>query len=280
MAVLCPPQKSWLYGFTAVPLLAGLAAATPADSGPALQIGMAINDGPLVQMLSPANSGGGGVYSYEGEVVDPATGLTLTFAFDGDPQAALNGNVSLQNDLNKTIDVYVEVMLPYSKVLPTESELSAIVFVGLTTGVGGGMLASQPPYLWQALIDGVPFGPSSSLFFHPFYLSHSGPASSSSSADFGLFQPVIGPPVMQSIGLELNFTLSELDIASVTSLFGVVGCPADFDADGQVGIADFALMLGAWGPCGTTPCPGDADGDGEVGIQDFLLTLGAWGPCP
>ena len=28
------------------------------------------------------------------------------------------------------------------------------------------------------------------------------------------------------------------------------------------------------------PCPADIDGDGEVGIGDFLMVLGLWGPCP
>jgi hypothetical protein len=27
-------------------------------------------------------------------------------------------------------------------------------------------------------------------------------------------------------------------------------------------------------------CPSDIDGDGEVGILDFLMLLGDWGPCP
>ncbi len=280
MAVSFFTRNSLLGGLAPVLVGAGVATANPADLGPTLQVSFAINDGPLVQMLSPANGSGGGAYYYEGQLVDPVTGLALSFNFDGDPHAALVGNVNLPNDLDETIAVYVEVVFPYSKPLPQESELRAVVYVGLTTGVGGGILHSQPPYLWQTLIDGVPAGPAASLFFDPFFMSHSGPASSSSSADFGLTQPVIGPPVMESIGIELNFTLSELDIASITSELGVVGCPADFNGDGEVGIGDLAIVLGTWGPCGGSPCPGDADGDGEVGISDFLALLGAWGACP
>jgi len=55
-------------------------------------------------------------------------------------------------------------------------------------------------------------------------------------------------------------------------------CPVGVLGDGDVGILDFLVMLGAWGPN-----PGhvaDLDGDGTVGITDFLLLLGAWGPCP
>jgi hypothetical protein len=56
-------------------------------------------------------------------------------------------------------------------------------------------------------------------------------------------------------------------------------CPWDLDGDGDVGVTDFQLLLGLWGPC-TPGCPGDLDGDGVVGVTDFLLILGNWGPCP
>ncbi len=34
------------------------------------------------------------------------------------------------------------------------------------------------------------------------------------------------------------------------------------------------------GTAGPAPCPADLDGDGNVGVADFLELLGAWGPCP
>lgn len=54
--------------------------------------------------------------------------------------------------------------------------------------------------------------------------------------------------------------------------------PADLDGDGYVGIADFLLLLNAWGDCVSCPpsCSGDLDGDCTVGITDFLLLLAAW----
>ncbi len=53
---------------------------------------------------------------------------------------------------------------------------------------------------------------------------------------------------------------------------------ADLDGDGYVGIADFLLLLNAWGDCVSCPpsCSGDLDGDCTVGITDFLLLLAAW----
>jgi hypothetical protein len=53
----------------------------------------------------------------------------------------------------------------------------------------------------------------------------------------------------------------------------------DLDGDGVVNVADFLLLLAAWGPCPDPPdpCPADLDGDGIVGVNDFLVLLGNWG---
>ncbi|MHC4711191.1 MAG: dockerin type I domain-containing protein, partial [Planctomycetota bacterium] len=59
-------------------------------------------------------------------------------------------------------------------------------------------------------------------------------------------------------------------------------CPADLDGDGAVGVTDFLVLIGVWGPCPDPPdpCPADLDGDGAVGVTDFLVLIGVWGPCP
>ena len=70
--------------------------------------------------------------------------------------------------------------------------------------------------------------------------------------------------------------------------FGVVGpnvppppaCPADLNSDGVVNGADLGLMLGAWGPCPSSPCAADLNLDGQVNGADLGLMLGAWGNCP
>jgi hypothetical protein len=55
--------------------------------------------------------------------------------------------------------------------------------------------------------------------------------------------------------------------------------PGDLDEDGTVGITDFLLLLGVWGPC-PEPCPphcfGDVDTDCDVGVTDFLILLASW----
>jgi glucose/arabinose dehydrogenase len=53
----------------------------------------------------------------------------------------------------------------------------------------------------------------------------------------------------------------------------------DLDCDGEVGVTDFLILLGSWGPCDVpSACPADLDGDGDVGVTDFLILLANWGP--
>lgn len=55
-----------------------------------------------------------------------------------------------------------------------------------------------------------------------------------------------------------------------------VDCPADLDADGQVGSSDLAILLGDWG---SPNSPADLDASGTVGSSDLAELLGVWGPC-
>ncbi len=48
---------------------------------------------------------------------------------------------------------------------------------------------------------------------------------------------------------------------------------ADFSGDGEVGAADLAMLLGAWGQADAAL---DLDGDGIVGAGDLAIVLGAW----
>ena len=52
---------------------------------------------------------------------------------------------------------------------------------------------------------------------------------------------------------------------------------ADLDGNGAVDVADFGILLAAWGPCPCDDCPADFDGDGRTGVNDFLLLLASWG---
>ena len=54
-------------------------------------------------------------------------------------------------------------------------------------------------------------------------------------------------------------------------------CPADLNDDGEVGVVDLLVLLGAWGP--NPGHPADLNGDGEVGVVDLLELLANWGAC-
>jgi hypothetical protein len=57
--------------------------------------------------------------------------------------------------------------------------------------------------------------------------------------------------------------------------------PCGLDHDGDVGVTDFLLLVGAWGTCTDCgDCVADLDGDCTVGVTDFLILLANWGPCP
>ncbi len=95
------------------------------------------------------------------------------------------------------------------------------------------------------------------------------------------------PGITNTSQLRVRFTASDLsnpsvveagvDAVELSSLFCDEGTCPDADGDGEVGINDFLLVIGNWGP--NPGHPADLDGDGEVGINDFLLVLGSWGPC-
>ena len=53
---------------------------------------------------------------------------------------------------------------------------------------------------------------------------------------------------------------------------------ADLDLSGGVDASDLAMLLGAWGTCGTPfSCPADIDGNGTIDGADIAVLLSAWG---
>jgi hypothetical protein len=102
--------------------------------------------------------------------------------------------------------------------------------------------------------------------------------------DNGCYQWLVPAGLATSETCRLRLTLdTEPPAVAVTpGRFTIVGSdalPGDLDGDGAVGVADFLLLLGAWGAC-PPPCPplcpGDLDGDCSVGVNDFLLLLANW----
>ena len=271
----------WKLGLS-VALLAGPVTTLAVADGPAIQITWSINGEPPNVVWLDGIEQGAGSFGYVGVAIDTLTGIELTYDLIADPYASLGGNLEILNDTGTSIDVFIQVAMPFTPVFLEGSELSGNVTIGLTTGPGGGTISSQPAALWQAVIDGAPAGPAAWLFFDPFFMSNGGQASAATHQHFGIPAPVPGPPISVSVGYALNFSLTSLDLCSITSTFTAFGealtCLGDLDVGGSVGIQDMILLLQNWGPC-RPPCDADLDGDGAVGIEDFLTLLAQWGPC-
>ena len=128
--------------------------------------------------------------------------------------------------VRRSVRITLVVLLPVAPLLPNGSEMQGSAALGLTTDAGGGSMSTfggKP--LWQGLIDGVAVGNAASLFFDPFALSNQSIGSSGSAGNFGAPFMVPGPAVLQSIGIEINFSLTQHDQASITSVFFVVPAP-------------------------------------------------------
>lgn len=104
------------------------------------------------------------------------------------------------------------------------------------------------------------------------------------SAAFSFVQEFLSPQAA-SCALMVDIDNDrDLDLALVDELQDVVilmknsGTTSlgDLNGDGAVNASDLALLLGAWGPCGTV-CPADLNGDGLVNASDLALLLGNWG---
>ena len=74
-----------------------------------------------------------------------------------------------------------------------------------------------------------------------------------------------------------GFRGSETSIVSSRHWGESSPCTGDFDADGDVDVADLLTLIAAWGNC--HGCPADFDGDNDVDVADLLTLIAAWGPC-
>lgn len=92
--------------------------------------------------------------------------------------------------------------------------------------------------------------------------------------------------VVEGASLDLSASIFEIQVGVARQGHMVSGtlvpvlpasCPADIDGSGEVGPADLATLLGAWGPCSS--CAADINADGLVGADDLAAILSAWGVC-
>ena len=227
-----------------------------------------------------------GWWSYTGFAIDPGTGVTINYylnanvaveevpLFATSAGTLVTGNVTIENPSLQTVVQRVTITVPSTE-MQAGAVAGASAAIGLTTDQGGGSIKALPDgAVWTGLVDG---GGAFAAFPYPFVLgSNCGIIGCPNS--YTLFFPEPAPPVTASVGIKLEFELTQLDQASITSVFIVATLLGDLDGDRTVGIVDFLALLAAWGTCSDCgKCPADLDGDCSVGDLDLLVLLGNWG---
>ena len=169
----------------------------------------------------------------------PSRGVTLSYILSGDPDPLISGNLVVENLFLPVVEVTLQVILPIAPPIPGLTLMDGSAAITLTADGGGGTLSTfgENPF-WQGLIDGISAGAGASLFPDPFLLN-SAFGGTDDESSFGSPIPEIGPAALDSIGIEINFSLTQLDQVSITSVFHVVGIPAP----GVIGL----LAVGAVG---------------------------------
>ena len=176
---------------------------------------------------------------FPNQQLSDGNGVFLDYTLAGDPDPVWNGafpnprenelvagNLAVENLTANTVEIRLQVILP---VLVTGSGtlVQGSAGVGLTAYPGGGVLQGPgtlefPEFLWEALIDGSAVGNDTSLFFTPFQLDATGAGSASTNGNFGIPTQLPGGALTATIGIDINFTLTAGDQASITSNFAVI----------------------------------------------------------
>jgi hypothetical protein len=182
---------------------------------------------------------GNGMFNYAGTFdysnpLELTETVTLTVNIDGTPNGGagadtsvlMSGNLAVENLFSGAVDVGIEVILPIGQPMPG-SLLDGSATMGLTADDGGGTLASLPDThaVWQGLADGSPVGPEAAMFYSPFQLVQPGFGSNFANGEFGMPDPILGPAIANSIGIDISFSLTTLDQVSITSVLNVVPIP-------------------------------------------------------
>ncbi len=130
-------------------------------------------------------------------------------------------------------------------------------------------------------------GAGSTLRFQVHILQNTEPTGTYSQYFYDIEGPAIGAGASATIGyqdgstgygdLQYSFNLVNA-VTDGTVLSLIVPEPADLNADGLVGIVDFLMLLGEWGPCADCKnCPADLISNCVVELPDLLELLSRWG---
>lgn len=163
----------------------------------------------------PAGIQNGDRFIYSGVLIEPY-GLSLQYTIVADTSEFLSVGYALLNNTASTIDVLITATMPEFS-FPRGAELSGSSAVSFTSDGAGGAIQSPPAApLWQGFVDGAAIG-GASMFVG---LDLNDIDLGSQAAD-DAFDGVAVASITDSLGIDVEFSLSPGDQFSITSVFRV-----------------------------------------------------------
>lgn len=170
---------------------------------------------------TPTADGYGGTYLLLAPVVDPEGLYEITAwesKFDTDP--FVTNNLSVTNPSGSTQSYIFTVTSPVAPPLGSTTMDGSIGITVTSTPTPVTLSSTSPNAIYIARLDGASV---QTLFNHPSSVSCGTPfCSTTSNAGFG---PTAGPGVTTNMGIDIRFSLSPGDSATITSVFNIVPEP-------------------------------------------------------
>ena len=208
-----------------VALAATLLAASPAFALP-VEVYFSWGSGPTQNVTYDADDLGesanpDGTYSYQGNASGPTGGWALSWDVTVKEDPFIDAVFAVTNNTDQIRTYQIVFTLPIAPAITGSSLAGASVIGNLTVDGDGGTLGhSGNAAMFTALLDGVPYATLLDFDSSVTLAFGSGSTGGQSFGLPGLTQP--GPPVANTIGIQLLFTLTPGDSASFTSRFEIV----------------------------------------------------------
>jgi hypothetical protein len=183
---------------------------------------------------------GDGTFSYDGSAAAGGGGWNLSWGVEVKEDPYIDGVFAVTNNTASTQTYTIIFTLPIAPQILPSSLAGASVAGTLTTNTGGGTLGhSGGDAMFTAFLDNVAYDTLLAFDSSVTLAFGSGSTGGDSFGLPGLTQP--GPAVLNTMAIQLKFTLTPGDSASFTSRFEVIPVPEPMTAlmlaGGLVGLA-------------------------------------------